>query len=194
MDYPGTDVALVRAARDGDQRSMDQLVDECLPYVLHWTARLGGARVDPEDAAHDVMMVLITRLHTLRTPETFPYWLFGTARNVVSGHRRAKWLRAWLPGRTPEGEDRSPSPTVGYESNETAEIVDRVLDHLSDPHRAVLILCDVEDRSAQEAAVALGIPAGTVKSRLRSARLKFRKVARRLRVEGELAEVAGVQT
>lgn len=190
MDYPGTDAELVRAARDGDQQAMDRLVAECLPHILRWTARLGGAKVDPEDAAHDVVMVLITRLHTLKEPGTFPYWLFGTARHVVSGHRRATWLKRWVPGRPPERA--AADQRVGYESNQTAEIVDDVLDRLKASHREVLVLCDLEERSASEAAVVLGVPAGTVKSRLRVAREKFRLAARQLQIEDELADVAGV--
>ncbi len=191
MDYPGTDADLVRSARDGDQQAMDRLVDECLPHILRWTARLGGAKVDPEDAAHDVVMVLITRLHTLRDPGTFPYWLFGTTRNVVSGQRRASWLKRWVPGRDAE---ETAAPAVGFQTSHTAELVDRVLDRLKTSHREVLVLCDLEERSASEAAVVLGVPAGTVKSRLRVAREAFRKVARKLHVEDELADVAGARS
>jgi|ETNmetMinimDraft_15_1059895.scaffolds.fasta_scaffold44749_2 RNA polymerase sigma-70 factor (ECF subfamily) len=189
MDYPGTDAALVTAARDGDQAAMDRLVDESLGYVLRWTARLAGGQVDPEDAAHDVIMVLITRLHTLREPEQFPYWLFGTTRHVISGHRRASWLKRWVPGRDPEAV-ADEDPRTGYTPSDCADVVDLVLGHLSARQREVLVLCDIEERSATEAGVVLGVPPGTVKSRLRVAREKFRKIARRLRVEDQLVEAA----
>ena len=188
MDYPGTDPNLVRDARDGDAEAMDRLVAESLAYVLRWGARLGGARIDPEDAAHDVIMVLITRLHTLRDPAQFPYWLFGTTRHVVSGHRRATWLKRWVPGFEPAEEG---AEHAGFAQSDVADVIDRVLDRLPAPQREVLILCDIEERSATEAGVVLGVPPGTVKSRLRVARARFHKVARQLKVDRELAEVAG---
>ena len=72
------------------------------------------------------------------------------------------------------------SPSQALESRRTARLVWRVLDALSEAHREVLVLCDVEERSRAEVAEILGIPEGTVKSRLRLARLAFRAESERL--------------
>ena len=84
MDYPGTDAELVRSARDGDTEAMNRLVDESLTYVLRWCARLGGTKVDAEDAAHDAMMIVLRRLPDLRDPEAFPAWTYGILRRTIA--------------------------------------------------------------------------------------------------------------
>ncbi len=177
MAYPGTDVQLVEAAVRGDDAALDRLVDESLPHVLDWCARLGGNPADVEDAAHDVMVILVTRIDALRSPEAFPYWLFGTTRNVLRNRRRKAWLRRWLPIPVPDQPDPRPGADWQVEANQTSRRVHQLLARLPATQREVLVLCDLEERSTREASLLLGIPQGTVKSRLRLARARFVRMA-----------------
>ena len=73
--------------------------------------------------------------------------------------------------------EEKPSPSGPHESFEAREAHRRVwnaLEALSDAHREALVLCDLEERTNAEAATLLGLPVGTVKSRLRAARVAFR--------------------
>lgn len=164
---------LVGAALAGEGAALDRVVAAWLPQVYAWCARLGAPRVDPEEAAHDVLMLLVRRHATIDGPSRLPAWLFGTCRRVVANHRRRAWIRRWLPGATP---DELPSPATAdgpLEERELARRVAQVLEGLPAAHREVLVLCYLEDRSVQEAAELLGIPPGTVKSRLFAARARF---------------------
>lgn len=187
--YPGMmdlSDAVLRAAADGDPAAVDTLIVACGPTVVRWCARLGGPRIDPEDAAQDVIERVLRKLHRLDHPRTFPAWLFATCRGVVSQHRRRAWFRRWVG----PPEPTTPDPRPGPDHDPVAARVHHALDTLDEDLRAVLILCDLEDRPAPEAAALLGVPEGTVRSRLRRARQAFAAVARRLQLDTALVEVA----
>jgi RNA polymerase sigma-70 factor (ECF subfamily) len=155
--------------------ALDRLCDAWLPIVLGWTTRLGGPRIDPEDAAHDVFLVVFRRLSEIQKPESFAAWLYGITRRVISAHRRRAWIRHWLPGAAIEAPSSDPDP---YRQAEMAGVADRVwsaLETLPTHHREVLVLCDLEERADSEVADMLGVPKGTVKSRLRRAREALRQ-------------------
>lgn len=157
----------------GDREALDQLIADWLPTVYAWCARLGAGRIDPEEAAHDAMMILVRRRSDIDDPKCLPAWLFATCRRVVANHRRRAWLRRWLPGATLD-HHAAPDRTDGRsDAEDLAAEVGRALDRLSAEHREVLVLCYLEDRSIAEAGELIGIPPGTVKSRLFVAREKF---------------------
>ena len=186
------DVHELAAARDGDADAQDALVARALPALLAWCARLGGPRVDPEDAAHDVMIVVLARLHTLEHPERFPSWVLGITRRVLAQHRRRAWLRRWIPGVADEAPDWTNHPGVRAELSELSRRVHAVLSELPEAQREVLVLCDLEERSDSEVADLLQIPLGTARSRLRLARARFLSVAARHGLTGaDLAELPG---
>ena len=163
------------AAMAGDDDAMDAVAEEWLPQVYAWCHRLGGPRVDAEDAAHEVLIVMCRRIQRVRTEAQFPAWLFGIARRVVANHRRRAWVRRWVPGASLERvEDRRWSPLRTVDAAQTADAVWATLDALPAVQREVLILIDLEERSGPEVAELVGIPVGTVKSRLRVARRAFR--------------------
>ncbi len=151
----------------------EALFEEWLPVVLRWCARLGGPKVDPEDAAHDVMVTVFTRLHTLRNPDDFPAWVFGITRRTLAWHRRKAWVRRWVPGLQPEGTSPGLGPEADVASGELGQRVQQVMEVLPADLREVLVLCDLEERTDDAVAQMLGIPSGTVKSRLRRARQRF---------------------
>lgn len=155
---------------EGHGSSQDALFEAWLPVVLRWCARLGGPKVDAEDAAHDVLVTALTRLHTLRNPDDFPAWLFGITRRTLAWHRRRAWVKRWVPGFVPEVVESRPSPERAAESQELGVRVQEVLSGLPIELREVLILCDLEERPDEAVAAMLNIPVGTVKSRLRRAR------------------------
>ncbi|MCP4872314.1 MAG: RNA polymerase sigma factor [Proteobacteria bacterium] len=188
MTYPGRNVELVSAACAGDEAALDRLVAECLPHVVNWCARLGGGRLDAEDAAHDALVVVITRLPTLRTPETFPYWLFGVVRNVIRSHRRRGFIKRWIPGPVPDIADGGPGVGRQAEMSEAARQVDTILQQMPAKQREALVLCDLEERSASEVGRLLGVPTGTVKSRIRLARASFLRIAAELSIAPDLVE------
>jgi RNA polymerase sigma-70 factor, ECF subfamily len=173
------DPDLVPAAREDLPGARDALLDACLAPVLAWCRRLGGSKVDAEDAAHDVLVVVLTRLGQLEQDDRFESWLYGVTRRVLAGHRRKAWVRRWVPGKLPEAIDPGASPFAEAALSETAAEVRDVLDRLPARQREVLVLCEVEDRTDVETAELLGVPVGTVKSRLRLARNRFRSIAQR---------------
>ena len=158
----------------GDEHASSQVVDCALPVVLGWCLRLcGGA--DPEDAAHDVLVVVLERLSGLRQPEAFPAWLFQITRKICASRRRRHRVWGSLFGQaSPQA-----SPAQLTERQRKARRVQAILDQLTPAHREVLVLHDVEGRSDSEVARLLDIPKGTVKSRLRNGRKAFRERAAR---------------
>jgi RNA polymerase sigma-70 factor, ECF subfamily len=170
---------LVSAARSDRPGARERLLDDCLPVVLSWCRRMGGPKVDPEDAAHDALIVVLTRLDRLERDERFESWLYGITRRVLAAHRRRAWVRRWVPGAPPDGVDGGLDPCRQAERSETVAQVHQLLERMPSRQREVLVLCEVEERTDAEAAALLDVPVGTVKSRLRLARSRFRTMAGR---------------
>ncbi|GDX78307.1 RNA polymerase sigma factor [Deltaproteobacteria bacterium] len=180
MSFSAPDMNELVAARQGDALARQRLAERVLHTVVQWCARLGGPRVDADDAAHDVMIVLITRLPLFDAPERFPSWLYGVTRRVLAQHRRRAWFRRWVPGvEIADRPDPAASPGRLAESNQTSRRVQLALEDLSDSHREILVLADVEERTETEIAELLQLPLGTVRSRTRRAREVFLGVAPR---------------
>lgn len=171
--------SLLAAVAAGDASAKAELIRLWGPTVLRWCARLGGPGLDEEDAAHDVFERVITRLDDLRAPDAFASWLFQITRRVVRGHRRLAWFRRWVPGAAPELADTRPGPSHAAERSDEARQVRAALAALPEPLREVLVLRELEERDGAEVAALLGVPLGTVKSRLRRAREAFAREARR---------------
>jgi RNA polymerase sigma-70 factor, ECF subfamily len=177
MALPQPSPKALDAARRGDQDALAALLDEWLPVVLAWCKRLGGPRVDPHDAAQDVLIVVMDRLEKVWSADRFRPWLFGVTRRVLARHRRAAWVKRWVGDLFADPADEARGPERLAEMSETSRKVHRALDALSVDHREVIVLCDLEHRTDEEVAELLAVPVGTVKSRLRRARAAFRTAA-----------------
>lgn len=171
------DMTLERARR-GDLEARDELLEQWLPIVVGWCTRLGGPRVDPEEAAHDVLMVMVRRMDQVYDSARFAAWLFGITRRTVAQHRRKAWFRRWVPGATVDRADPAAGPARLFDVSETGNAVQAILETLPVIEREVLVLCLLEERTDREVAGMVGVPIGTVKSRLFRARERFLKAAR----------------
>jgi len=167
----------VRLAMDGDVQAWEQLAVTWLPTVHSWCLRLGGPRLDAGDLTQEVFIIAFTRLHALRDPQAFPAWIFGITRREVLRQGRRAWLRRWVPGLEPEEPVSTVGPDADAERTQLVREVQAVLQRLPLAQREVLVLCDVDERTSAEVATMLGVPHGTVRSRLRLARARFRKEA-----------------
>ncbi|MDN3355558.1 RNA polymerase sigma factor [Actinomadura sp. DC4] len=105
-------------------------------------------------------------------------WLYGIATNLIGQHRRAERRRHQLLARTPADGVR-PDFADGSDARVTAELlgprIEAVLASLSAADRDLLLLIAWADLTYEEASEALGVPVGTVKSRLHRIRKKLRR-------------------
>ena len=166
----GPDWAVVQAR---DSQALEQLFTSWMPTVLQWCRRLGGPRVDHEQAAQEVFIVVLRKLETVRSERALPSWIYSVCRRVVSQHRREAFGRRW----DSESVAEPRATVVDMEGRDALRRVWALMEELPDDLREVLMLCDVEQRTDAEAAELIGIPVGTAKSRLRRARARFREAA-----------------
>jgi RNA polymerase sigma factor (sigma-70 family) len=156
----------VSAAQQGDALALDRLIDELAPYVRRLCARIAPAAVD--DATQEALLAIFRGLPSLRAPEAIMTWVRSvTVRTAV---RLARQHDVEFAAEGTRPVDRNTS------SLEALVDIDDALARLPVSQRVVLVLRTREGLSEQEIATALGIPAGTVKSRLHRARAAFREV------------------
>jgi RNA polymerase sigma factor (sigma-70 family) len=175
-----TDGQLLGAYLDErDEVAFEALVRRHGPMVLGVCRRVLCHTQDAEDAFQATFLVLVRKGHTIRPREMVGSWLFGVAYRAAlkaraENHRRRG--RERLPGSVPERGALDPVPA------EPCPRLDQELSRLPERYRAVLLLCDMDGKTREEAARLLGWPAGTVASRLARGRALL---ARRLGGNGK---------
>jgi RNA polymerase sigma-70 factor (ECF subfamily) len=151
-------------------------------FVAGFLVRLGVRNADLDDLVQEVFVVAHRRGGFQPGPARPTTWLARIAIRVTMAHRRTR-TRHW--GELDEDAvstavDADPSPDSQAETAESLSIVQRALDSLDVERRALFILFEIEEESCDEIAAGLGIPVGTVYSRLHAARRDFQRVYAKL--------------
>jgi len=179
-----SDAALLdRYSRAADPEAFAALVRRHGPMVYAVCRRRLGRDADAEDAFQAVFLALAKSAGRVRT---LPAWLYRAAYLVAlkAAGRRARNPTDPLPDEVP-----MPEPPPAWETAEVRVAVDAEVADLPEKLRAVVVLCLLEGRTNAEAAGVLGIPTGTVDSRLHAARktLQARLTRRGIAVGGAVA-------
>jgi RNA polymerase sigma-70 factor, ECF subfamily len=148
----------VRAARDGDRDALDRLLATLWPRAFRLALGITQHGPTAEDAAQDALVLVATRLATLRDPRAYPAWSTRLAVNAATSAARRRTLHLPLDERGAAG---------GFEAD-LAERLDvlRALGTLPLWLRVPLVLRFVDGLSSREIGQALGAPAPTIRFRL----------------------------
>jgi RNA polymerase sigma-70 factor, ECF subfamily len=165
---------LALRCRRGDKAALEELVRTWEKRLFYFIRRMVDNEADAWDVLQQTWMRVLSGIGRLREPHSLGPWLYQIARNAALNHGEVNATYRRLLHDYPAAPvgDEDPIPR----EFENAERVHRGLLQLSLPHREVLTLFFLEDFSIEAIAQILGVPAGTVKSRLHHARKALRTV------------------
>lgn len=158
------------------------LFDEHADYVVKSLLRLGVRAGDAEDVMHEVFVAVLRRGDSYDASRPMRPWLFGFALRMASTYRQSAYVRR-TRFEEPEGRDDTNAEQL-LSLHQESILVHRALDALDDDKRVVLVMFELDERSAIDIAEELQIPQNTVFSRLRAARAEFAVAVKRLSAPG----------
>ncbi len=177
---------LVKAALGGDRDAFGRLIDRYKRLVFSICLSHTRNEDDAMDLVQDTFLKAWTKLDSFQPDSNFKAWVCRIAANAsIDKLRRRKTRRAGelddrigagdlSEGKVPSiGTFGRQSPLKETELQRMGEALWAAMDKLADGHRQCVLLCDVQGYSYQEIADELGIPKGTVMSRLFYARKKL---------------------
>ena len=173
---PLEDEELIERARQGEVMPYEELVRRYQDVAVR-TAHLISPDGDAEDAAQEAFVKAYAALGRFRSGSPFRPWLLRIVANEARNRRRSAGRRANLALRAAEDrrpDDAAPSPESAVLANERRQVLLAALNALRDDDREVISARYFLELSESETAEALGIPRGTVKSRLSRALERLR--------------------
>lgn len=161
-----------------DAAEFERLMSECHPAVYRIAYGVLGNRADAEDVTQDVSLKAFRKITGLREPEKFRAWISRAAYRQALNHRRAaERARSRGSQLAADGLIASDIESVAVARAESA-LLRMAIDALPEKLRAVVLLCSIEGLDSKAVGVILGIPEGTVRSRLHLARKRLLSVIR----------------
>jgi RNA polymerase sigma-70 factor (ECF subfamily) len=160
------DRTLVQRAQQGDREAYERLAGEAARrlYLIAYRIVRDGDRAD--DAVQQTLVAIWRELPSLRDPDRFEAWTYRlVVRACLAESRRDKRMGATVVSIT----DATPDARDAMAGVELHDELDRAFRTLTPEHRAVLVLRHYAGLSLPEMADALGVPYGTVSSRLHHA-------------------------
>ena len=177
-----TDEQLLGAYRTGRLEAFEMLVARYRPELLHFLIRFAGNRAAGEDLFQEAFLQVHISADTFDVSKRFKPWLFtiaaNKARDLLRKNKRQKTvpLSALVDKKQEDGpsfidlmQADLPLPEDLVQEGETADLVKEVVASLPDHLREVLLLAYFNQFAYKDIAEMLGIPLGTVKSRLHAA-------------------------
>jgi RNA polymerase sigma-70 factor (ECF subfamily) len=159
------------SARQGRLRS---LVDGYVDFVARVLRNAGTPQADIDDEVQRTFIIAARRLDEVR-PGSEKSFLLQTALNVAAHARRTVARRREVPSdHAPDVFDARATPEQLTDQKRIRQLLDQILDQMGTDLRTVFVLYEFEEMNMAEIAEVVGIPQGTVASRLRRARAEFR--------------------
>lgn len=167
-----SETSLIRAAQSGDSEAFTQLVQMHSADAFRTASMVLRDHTEVEDVVQEAFLTCFRKLHTFRMESSFKTWLYRIVVNLCYDRLRK------------QNRDSLVMHKIYYKpdtgNGDMAEVEQRLdlketISTLTPEHRLVLTLFYGYDFSVQKVAEALGIPVGTVKSRLNSARNLLRE-------------------
>lgn len=198
-----TEALLIARARAGDGEAFASLVRTWQDRVFTTVLRMVNRRDDAEDLCQEAFVRAWHALPHFEERASFGTWIFRIAVNLCLSHRRDQRRHPVepLPSGSPDdnghagsgeiADPRAARPEEATLADERRRAVQSAIAALDPESRAVVVLRDLQDQSYEEIADELGVPVGTVRSRLHRARMELKD-----RLKGmmtEKAEPAGAE-
>lgn len=174
-----SDAELVQRIRNGDESAFRELVNRHADSLYGLACSVMGNAADAEDVLQEALLGAFRRLGAFEGRSSVKTWLVRILLNHASKFRRSRRVRRAAPLPDQVGPDDSDSG--GPQTGSPAAIVegrldlDVMLQTLSEEHRQVIVLREMQQMSYDEIAQALQIPRGTVESRLHRARQELKR-------------------
>jgi RNA polymerase sigma-70 factor (ECF subfamily) len=175
---------LIERSRRGELRAFDLLVRRYEKQVYNTAYRLAGSYDGASDIAQEAFVRAWSNLRSFRGDASFSTWLYRIVTNVFLDERKKQRARPHQSLDealaldenlvTRQFEDGAPSPQEAAEGSERRDLLEQAILALPPPQRVMVVLYHTQGRSYEEIAEIMGLPMGTVKSRLNRARLALR--------------------
>lgn len=185
-----TDEQLFQRYTDGDEKGFQLLMDRYEPRIQGFLRK----RLNDEERVEDLTQDTFLRIHRARDSydpnRKFSTWIHTIANNLLKNEfrnrsrRRETVFSELRPETSPSGGVSRPvefqadgaDPEQETYRSELRDAIDSAIERMDEHHRIPFVMREVEDLSYEEIAEAIGIPVGTVKSRLNRARNSFRSL------------------
>jgi RNA polymerase sigma-70 factor (ECF subfamily) len=189
---------LIERCLKGDQRAWDEIVRLYWRRVFNVAYKFVGRQDEAEDLAQDIFLKLFKSLKTFDRRANFSTWLISVSRNLCIDHYRSVRRERDLVTHDvdvvslarPSALD---SPQVALERRDRVALLRAALDKLAPSLRTAVMLRDIQELSYQEIAETLGVPEGTVKSRINRGRTELARQIARLREQQETVRRKGAR-
>ncbi len=184
------DHRLIAECLRGDQAAFGELVRRHQDRLHAAVHRLVESD-DALDVVQEAFLHAYQHLGSFKGDAQFFTWLYRIAMNAAISLRRKRKpaLRIVGPDGEPVIDPADPSdgsqPAHALEQSDRERVVKKALSRCSAEHKAVLVMKDMEGMKYEEMAEVLGVPVGTIRSRLHRARLELREILERAEAEGE---------
>jgi len=185
-----TEAQLARDLMAGQPEAFDRFVEHFRAKIFRYSWLMCGHREDAEEVSQETLLKVFESFSQLREPERVRSWVLRIAKNFCLMKRRKSQfapaqelsLDELMPALDRNGgqvrieiADWSSLPEEGLLRSELRRELDKAIAGLPDTYRAVVLLRDVEDLSAEEAAQVLEVSSDVIKTRLHRGRLAIRQ-------------------
>ncbi|HEY3157987.1 MAG TPA: sigma-70 family RNA polymerase sigma factor [Vicinamibacterales bacterium] len=189
--------SLIERCLKGDQSAWDAIVRLYWRKVFNIAYKFVGRHDEAEDLTQDVFLKLFRSLRTFDRRANFSTWLISVSRNLCIDHYRSMRrehdvVTHDVDASTIPKASATDSPLVLLERRDRVSLLRAALDRLAPALRTAVMLRDIRELSYQEIAERLGVPEGTVKSRINRGRTELARQIARLRERQESSVRSGV--
>ncbi|GAB5515348.1 RNA polymerase sigma factor [Rhodopirellula baltica] len=182
---PTDEGALIEAALSGDASAFEGLVIRHQDRLHHAMIHVTGSVHDAEEVTQEAFIRAFVKLDTFQQNSQFFTWLYRVAFNIALSRKRRQKVRLSLDQQREEIGEEVVCGGEAVDANmirqDDVSLVQLALQQLSDEHRSILVLREMNESSYEEMAEILELSIGTVRSRLNRARKQLRLAIEQLR-------------
>jgi RNA polymerase sigma-70 factor (ECF subfamily) len=181
----GTPDRLIEQCLGGDQHAWELIVRQNWRKVFNVAYKFVGKHDEAEDLTQDIFLKIFKALHTFDRRANFQTWIISISRNLCIDHYRSVRKERQTIAREVDTSDLQPAssdrtPYAAAEHQDLRATLRQALETLPTSLRTAVVLRDLQELSYQEIADRLGLPEGTVKSRINRGRHELARQLRRM--------------